>query len=198
MEVSWKYTPSNWSQRIPVAILGGVAFFIAIYLGLYQWGLIKTVWDPWFGQGTKQVLTSEVSHQITEWVQLPDAILGAVAYLGDILYSLAGSTQRWKDRPWLVFLFGLCVIPLGIVSTLLVILQGTVVGSWCFLCLVSAFLSFLLIFFAYGEVKACFLYLYEIYKLSSCKKLVWSTFLGNPSEMAEQVSLQLLRKWNVG
>jgi hypothetical protein len=32
-----------------------------------------------------------------------------------------------------VILFGIDVIPLGIVSAVLVVLQGTIVGSWCVL-----------------------------------------------------------------
>ena len=38
---------------------------------------------------------------------------------------------------------------LGGVSAILVILQATVVGHWCFLCLVTAVISLLLIWWAF-------------------------------------------------
>ena len=51
----------------------------------------------------------------------------------------------------MVILFGIDVIPLGGVSAILVVMQGFVVGSWCTLCLVSAAVSLLLVYFAYGR-----------------------------------------------
>ncbi len=190
----WKYNPSAWSQRVSVAFIGSIAFFISIYLALFQWGILKTVWDPIFDEGTKNVLLSDVSHTITSWILLPDATLGALAYLGDILYALAGSTKRWQCRPWLVILFGFTVIPLGIVSFILVILQGTVVGSWCFLCLVSAVISLILILYAYDEVISCCLYLFEVYTTSKSIRILWNTFLGRASEEAFEAGKKIYRK----
>src|SRR5687768_13259453 len=129
----WDYNPSSWSQRIPICVLAGFAFAISCYMALYQWRLVSGVWDPLFGQQTVLVLDSDVSHSMQRWFGIPDAALGAIAYLGDVIFGLAGSTRRWQYRPWLVILFGLDVIPLGGVSAILVILQATVVGQWCFL-----------------------------------------------------------------
>lgn len=95
----WDYNPSAWRQRIPICCLAFVGFLISTYLGLYQWRLISDVWDPVFGDGTRQVLDAEVSHAMRRWMLVPDAILGAIAYLGDLLYGLAGSTRRWQYRP---------------------------------------------------------------------------------------------------
>lgn len=175
----WNYNPSSWNQRIRMAIIALVATFIAFYLGLYQWGVLATVWDPLFGDGTKNVLTSDVSHQMTEIIRVPDAMLGTYAYLTDVIFALAGSERRWQDRPWLVILFGIDVIPLGIVSIILVLLQGLVVKSWCFLCLITALISLTLIFLAYDEVFSSCIYLYEVKKRASWKK-VWWTFWGYP------------------
>ena len=112
----WDYNPSRWSQRIPICILASVAAVIAGYMALYQWRLIPTVWDPVFGDQSARVLDSDVSHEMRRWMIIPDAALGALAYLGDALFGLAGSTRRWQCRPWLVILFGIDVIPLGIVG----------------------------------------------------------------------------------
>lgn len=176
----WDYNPSNWKQRWTIAILAGVATLIATYMGLYQWRLIPDVWDPLFGAGSRRVLDSDVSHRMRSWFLVPDAILGALAYLGDVLLGLAGSTRRWQFRPWLVLLFGLDVIPLGIVSAILVVLQGAVVGSWCFLCLVTAVISLVLAVLAYDEVWSSALFLLRLWWRERNLPLVWHTFWGAP------------------
>jgi hypothetical protein len=170
------------------------AALIAIYMGLYQWRLIPTVWDPIFGEQTQRVLDSDVSHTMSRWLRIPDAVLGAFAYLGDVIFALAGSTRRWQDRPWLVVLFGIDVIPLGVVSAVLVVLQGTVVGSWCFLCLITAAISLILIIYAYDEVWSSLLYLGRVWKKSRDFGLVWRTFWGKPSALAHEIAIQMTER----
>ena len=189
----WNYNPSAWKQRIVICYIAGVAVLIAIYMGLYQWRIIDHVWDPVFGDQTHKVLDSDVSHTLRKWFRLPDSIMGALAYLGDIIFALAGSTRRWQDRPWLVILFGLDVIPLGGVSAVLVFMQGTVVGSWCFLCLITAVISIVLIFLAYDEIWSCVLFLHAVWKKSKNKRLVWDTFWGKSSEIAYEVGESLIK-----
>jgi len=190
----WEYNPSKWSQRLLIVAIAFIAVIIAIYMGLYQWGLIDTVWDPIFGNQSMLVLDSEVSHAITSWIRIPDSILGAIAYLGDIIFALAGSTRRWHDRPWLVILFGLDVIPLGLVSATLIFMQGFVVGSWCFLCLVSGVISLVLVVLAYDEVWSSVLFLYRVWKRSKKFSVFWDTFWGRPNEVAHQVGLDMARR----
>jgi uncharacterized membrane protein len=187
----WSYNPSKWSQRVRICIIAMIATIIAVYMGLYQWGLIDHVWDPVFGSQSEQVLNSDVSHTMRKWFRIPDAIMGAIAYLGDVIFALGGSTRRWQDRPWLVIIFGLDVIPLGVVSAVLVFLQGTVVGSWCFLCLITAVISLILVVLAYDEVWSCLLYLHGVWKKSKNKKLLWNTFWGKPSQIAYEVGRSL-------
>ncbi len=183
------YNPSAWSQRVPIAALAGVAFFISVYMALYQWRLIDTVWDPVFGDGTRNVLDSDVSEQMRIWMRIPDAALGAVAYLGDAIYGLAGTTRRWQYRPWMVILFGLDVIPLGIVSAILVVMQGTVVGAWCFLCLVTASISLVLVYWAYDEVWATLKYLWRVWQKTKNWKTLWRVFWGGAAKEAVEVAL---------
>lgn len=184
--------PSNWTQRLLVCFVGGVAFLIATYMALYQWKLIGFVWDPVFDGETMKVLDSPLSHQLTQWIRIPDASLGAIAYLGDVLFSLAGSRQRWYDRPWLVLVFGLDVIPVGAVSVILVAMQGLVVGSWCFPCWITASISLILIFLAYGEVKATLMYLFRVWKRTRDVHLLWRTLLGYPSAVANEVIQEII------
>ncbi len=188
------YNPSTWKQRIYIALIAWVAVLIATYMGLYQWHLIDHVWDPVFGNQTHNVLHSDLSHEMRKWMRIPDAIFGAVAYLGDVIFSLAGSTYRWQDRPWLVILFGIDVIPVGVVSVILVFMQGTVVGAWCFPCWITAFISLILIVLAYDEVRCCVLYLHRVWTKSRDRKLVWDTFWGRASEIAYVAAQEIARE----
>ncbi|HEX6981414.1 MAG TPA: vitamin K epoxide reductase family protein [Balneolaceae bacterium] len=146
----WSYNPSSWGQRIPVIFLAWIGFFVARYMGAFQLGYIDTVWDPFFGDGTRQVLTSEVSRSFP----VSDATLGAFAYIMDVLFGAAGGIDRWRTMPWIVIIFGILIIPLGIVSITLIILQPLVVGAWCAFCLTSATISLIMIPFAIDEVLA--------------------------------------------
>lgn len=185
----WRRNPSAWSQRIPICLLATVAFLISTYMALYQWRLVDDVWDPVFGGQSRAVLDSDLSHQMRGWIGIPDAALGALAYLGDVLFGLAGSTRRWQDRPWMVVLFGLDVIPLGIVSALLVVAQGAVVGAWCFLCLVTAAISLALVALAYDEVWSSVQYLRRVRRRAGRWGPVWDAFWGRASDEADEVAL---------
>jgi uncharacterized membrane protein len=186
----WDYNPSSWRQRVPIAAFAGVAFVISGYMALYQWRLIDSVWDPVFGSQSIRVLDSDVSEQMKSWFGIPDAALGAVAYLGDVIFGMAGSTRRWQYRPWLVILFGIDVIPLGLVSAVLVFMQATVVGYWCSLCLVTAVISLVLILWAYDEVWSSLLYLHRIWRETRQSRPVWNAFWGRASDVADRVALQ--------
>lgn len=187
----WNTNPSRWSHRVPVAALAAIAFFISNYLALYQLGLISSVWDPVFGDQTAKVITSDVSKKMHRWMVIPDAALGALAYFGDAIFAVAGSIRRWQYRPWLVIIFGLDVIPLGIVSIILVILQGTVVGYWCFLCLVTAVISLILIVLAYDEVWSCLIFLRRVWLRSRDRKVLWKTILGQRTPEGEAVGREI-------
>ena len=182
------YNASSWRQRIPICVLASIACVIATYMGLFQWGLVSSIWDPIFGNQTEKVLLSKTSEQMRRWMLVPDAILGAIAYLGDAIYGLAGSTRRWQMRPWMTILFGIDVVPLGIVSAVLVVMQGTVVGYWCFLCLVTAAISLLLVYFAYDEVWACLKFLHHVWDRTHDPRLLWDVLWGRPDEQAARLA----------
>lgn len=93
----------------------------------------------------------------------------------------------------MVLLFGFDVIPLGVVSVVLVALQGTVVGHWCFLCLLSAAISLVLIYAAYDEVWSCLIYLYRLWRRTHNPKLMWRTFFGLASREAAEVAREMTR-----
>ena len=144
------------------------------------------------GTESRLVLESDVALMMHHWFGVPDAALGALAYLGDAIFGLAGSTRRWQYRPWLVILFGIDVIPLGIVSAILVFCQATIVGNWCLLCLITAVISLILVVMAYDEVYASLKLLYRVWQRTHDKKLVWSVLWGRPSEMADEIAGEMV------
>lgn len=145
----WSFNPSSYPQRIPIIALNFCCWFIARYLAAFQLGYHDTAWDPVFGEGTFHVLTSTVSKSFP----VSDAGMGAMAYTLEALLGF-GDTRRWHTKPWLVFFFGILVVPVSSISIMLIILQPTVVGAWCFLCIVTAILMLFMIPFALDEVVA--------------------------------------------
>ena len=130
---------SSWSHRLPVAALALVGCAISTYLTLYQWHITTSVWDPIFGTGSSEaVLTSFVSR----YMPLPDATLGALAYLIEAIATMAGGVQRSRSSPWLVLVFGLVLVGLALTSLALVLIQVFLVHALCSLCLTSAAISF--------------------------------------------------------
>lgn len=190
----YKHNPSAWSQRIPICLLAFVAAAISTHLSLYQWGFIEQAWDPVFDNGSSRVLKSDTAQQMYRILGIHDASLGVLAYLGDAILGFAGSPRRWQYRPWLVILFGIDVIPLGIVSVVLVLCQAFIVGDWCFLCLVTAAISLTLVYWAWDEVRASLTYLHIVWKNHHSRQMLWDAFWGNRCDELDQAAEQLLSR----
>jgi nucleoside-diphosphate-sugar epimerase/uncharacterized membrane protein len=165
----WTYNPSSWLQRSVVIALGLLGFLGARYMAAYQLGHIQTAWDPFFGNSTMRVLTSEVSRA---W-PVSDAGLGAMTYLLEVLMGLMGDKRRWRTMPWMVTFFGILVVPLGVTSIVLVILQPLSVGAWCSLCLATAVAMLVMIPLTLDEVVAMGQFLVQRHRAG---KLFWRTF----------------------
>ncbi len=144
-------SPSRWSHRVPVVLLALVGCALATYLTLYQWRVTASVWDPVFGaRSSEAVLTSAVSRLLP----LPDATLGALAYLAEAVVTVLGGEDRWRTSPWLVVLFGLVLASLALTSLGLVLTQVVLVRALCTLCLCSAAISFVTAWLGRHEVFA--------------------------------------------
>ena len=148
----WDYNPASWPQRLPIIGAAVVGFIAAGYLALYQWRVIDTVWEPFFGDGSVKILNSKVSHLFP--FPFTDAFLGALGYFADALTGAIGGRARWRTMPWIVIIFGLLVGPLGAISILLVVLQPVMFDAWCTLCLATAVISVLMIGPAMDEFLA--------------------------------------------
>jgi len=121
----WSYNPATFSQRLPVVALALAGTAVAAYLAAFQYRLVDTVYEPFFGPGSERILTSGLSRLLP----VSDAALGAIGYLVDAAAGIAGGRARWRTLPWLVVLFGLAVGPLGLVSVALVMAQPILYDS---------------------------------------------------------------------
>ncbi|SFU99026.1 vitamin K epoxide reductase family protein, partial [Pontibacter akesuensis] len=135
-----------------------------------QLGYIDTVWDPFFGQQSEQVLNSAMSHSMP----VSDAGLGAIAYTFEFLMGWMGAPSRWRTMPWMVAIFGILVIPLGLVHIFLVISQPVIVGAWCMFCLLAAAIMIPMIPLEVDEVIAMIQFMKK--KLKKGEESFWKLF----------------------
>lgn len=117
--------------------LGGCA--LASYLALAQLGLVHA-WEPLFGAGTERVLHSRFAGALP----VPDAGLGAAAYLAEAATALPGPSDRARTRPLLVGVYAALGLGLGITALGLLFLQAYGVRAWCTLCVTSSGVSLIL------------------------------------------------------
>lgn len=166
----WSYNPSVWPERLPIVALAASGFAIATYLALYQYRVIGSVWEPFFGKGSVRVLNSWISRALP----VSDAAIGASVYLLEVFAGLIGGEDRWRAKPWAVLLLGLIVAMLGVVSLLLMILQPLLFGSWCTLCLAAALTSIVMVGLALDEVLATLQHLVRVSQEGgSLPKAIW-------------------------
>ncbi len=167
----WEENPTAWSKRVSLAARASVGLCVAAYLTLFQLGVLPTVWDPFFESGSREVLTSAFSRSLP----VPDASLGAMAYLVEILLCFIGGADRWRTMPWAGIALGLVVGSGFVVSVFLMIEQPVVVGAWCTLCLVSAFVSLTVVGPGMAELLAS---LQHLLRVRSSGGSAWRALLG--------------------
>jgi hypothetical protein len=165
----WSYNPSTWLQRVPMILLASFGFLASRYMAAYELKHIPYPWDPFFGDGTRRVLESQVSKMFP----VADAGLGAVAYTVEILMGFMGDKARWRTMPWMVTFFGILVVPLGATSIVLIILQPSAVGAWCSLCLFAAMAMLPMIPATLDEVVAMLQFMQQSRREG---KSLWRTF----------------------
>jgi hypothetical protein len=166
---SWTYNPSSWIRRWLGIALALTGFFISRYLASHQLGYIDHAWDPFFGDGSDRVTGSSVSKAFP----VSDAGLGSVVYMLEALSAFLGDRARWRTAPWITVLSAALVIPLGATSIILVVMQPTLVGAWCGLCLVSAVALITSVPLAVHEAVAVGLFLLAAFNQ---KKNLWRVF----------------------
>jgi hypothetical protein len=171
----WSVNPSEWPQRIPIILLALVGGAAATWLALFQQGVIDGAWEPFFGDGTREIVIESGFSQFFERFPVRDAAIGAFGYLADAVTGAIGGTRRWKTMPWIVIVFGLFVGPFGAVSVMLTIFQPVLYDAFCTLCLVSGAISLAMIGPAADEVLAS---LQHLKRERSAGRSVWAAFWG--------------------
>lgn len=151
----WTYSPSTYLQRIPIIALGVVGLVLARILTAYQLGHIDAVWEPFFEapgplNGTEHIITSAMSKA---W-PVADGGVGAITYMAEILMGAMGGRSRWRTMPWMVVLFGIVVVPLGVVSIYFIIMQPIAIGTYCTICLLAAAAMLIMIPYSLDELVA--------------------------------------------
>ena len=165
----WGYTPSSWLQRLPIAALAVIGILISRYLTAYQLGHTDRAWDPFFGEGTMTIITSDMSRA---W-PIADAGVGTVAYILELLMAVMGDKRRWRTMPWMVLGFFVLVVPLGGVSIFFIIMQPIAIGTWCTLCLIAALFMALMIPYSLDEFVAMGQFMLDARRKG---KSLWRTF----------------------
>ena len=140
------FNPSAWAARLPIIVLALAGFCLASYLAAYQLGFAQSIWEPFFGEGSRRVLHSFISR----WLPTASKLLPVV-----------GGVVRWRTMPWMVFFYGAVVAAVGATALLLAVLQPFVVHAGCTLCLTSAAISIVIAWLARHEVFASYSVLRE-------------------------------------
>ena len=183
----WSYNPSEWSQRIPIIVMALLGPYVSRYLAGYQLGHIPGLWDPFFDgspsdprNGTEEIVTSWVSKALP----VSDAALGGYTYLLEILTGLVGSRQRWRTAPWLVLLFGLMIVPLGMTTILFIVIQPVVLGTWSTLALVGGAAVLIQIPYSLDELLATCQFLRR--RVLAGKSWLRVLFLGDTDDLPDR------------
>lgn len=170
----WSYNPSAWRERRWLVGLAAIGFLAALYTALSQLGIAPPMVDPIFGVASSYAVTHSF---ISKLLPVPDGVLGVVGYACDLIFGSLGGDDRWRAKPWATLIFALVITGLGLVSLALTILQGTVIGHWCSVCLVSATVSLLVFGLGIGEALPSLQYLSRL-RLEQGWRAAWHALLG--------------------
>jgi hypothetical protein len=88
--------------------------------------------------------------------------------------GVMGDRRRWRTMPWMVLMFGIIVVPLGVVSIYFIVIQPMVLGTWCTLCLLAALAMVIMIPYALDELVAMGQFLVQSHRRGEA---FWRTFL---------------------
>jgi len=137
------------ARSLLVAGLAALGLTISLVLAAFQLGLIATVWDPIFCDGSRQVLTSPLSRAFP----IPDAVVGAAAYALDLVLAVGLAIRIWRPAILAAMLAVLAVLG-AVVAISLAIAQPLIAHAGCSLCLCSTAVSVLLAVTAVLEARA--------------------------------------------
>ncbi|HEU0242399.1 MAG TPA: vitamin K epoxide reductase family protein [Candidatus Limnocylindrales bacterium] len=126
-------------RSLALLCLAVVGLLISLDLAAFQVSLAGPPWDPLFGDGSRRVLTSDLSRLLP----IPDAAVGAGAYLVEVILSAALVIRPSGLARTAIALAVVASIGAA-VGAVLVGYQVLVVGAACTLCIASAVVSWVL------------------------------------------------------
>lgn len=178
----WSYNPSSWPQRAVLAAVAVIGLLVSRYLAAYQLGYLDQVWDPFFGSAsTRSVLDSEISHTLP----ISDAGLGGIAYTFELLMAFMGGPARWRTMPWMVTLFGILVIPLGLAHVTLVMSMPVAVHTFSTLAILAGIVMLPMVALTVDEVIAMGQHMKQARRRGDRAGSTWKIFwLGGQSDGA--------------
>jgi uncharacterized membrane protein len=132
-----------------LVFLAVVGLLISSDLAAFQLGLIGPPWEPLFGDGSRRVLTSDLSRLLP----VPDAALGMLGYGADLVLALLVVT-RPDGRHSVALTLAVVAGAGALASVFLVLYQALAIGALCTLCLGSAGVSWVLAAGAIWEERA--------------------------------------------
>ena len=144
--------PTDRSSLVRTSLLVGFCLIgvgIGVYLSLFQLGFLTSVWDPIFHTGSEEVLDSTISKSLP----FPDALLGVVVYTFEIGLLIYDETHSFslesRSGFWTAILtYGMAFASLGLIAV-----QAFFIHNFCFLCLMSAAVSFVNAGLLWGRIK---------------------------------------------
>jgi uncharacterized membrane protein len=126
-------------RSLGLVCLAIAGLLISLDLAAFQVGIAGPPWEPLSGDGSRRVLTSELSRLLP----VPDAVAGAGAYVVEALLGAALFIRPIGLVPAANALAAIASIGAA-VGALLVGYQLLVVGAACTLCIASAAVSWVL------------------------------------------------------
>jgi uncharacterized membrane protein len=113
---------------------------ISMVLAAFEIGLVATIWDPIFGDGSRRVLTSEPARALP----VPDAVVGAVAYAVEAVLTILAAVVARRPMSGLIELaLGALAAAMAVAGVVLLVVQAFGLGTGCSLCIASAVVSWL-------------------------------------------------------
>lgn len=123
-----------WHIILGLALLG---IADSTYLLLFQTRKVESLVCPVFGGGCEAVSRSPMAYP----AGIPDAIFGVIGYSLAALTAAAIPLAVGKAKKWLAVAAMVGTVGAACLSGYLVYAQSTLVGNWCFWCLMSAMIS---------------------------------------------------------
>jgi uncharacterized membrane protein len=126
-------------RSVGLVCIAVVGLLISLDLAAFQVGIAGPPWEPLFGDGSRRVLTSDLSRLLP----VPDAVAGAGAYVVEALLGTALFIRPIGLVPAANALAAIASVGAA-VGAVLVGYQLLVVGAACTLCIASAVVSWVL------------------------------------------------------